>query len=677
MKYKYNISNLDCASCASKIEEKLKKDKNIINAIVNFSSLKLTVETDMKGDVLKYVLKIAKSVEPEVDITDKKVKETNILSDIIRFAIGIILGILGFILSTSNLINTIFIICAYIILLSKTFLKAIKLLIKNKTLNENFLITISCVGAYLIDKKQEGLMVITLYEIGKMLEAIAVNNSRKQVASLMDIKPEYANVRIGDEIKVLNPEDVKIGDIIIVKIGEEIPLDGIIIKGKSKVNTSALTGESVLRSVKINDEVSSGMINEEGLLEIKVTTNYENSTVNKILELVENATDKKARTENFVSKAAKIYTPLVFLLAVLFIVFGSILTNNSFSDLLYKSLTFLVISCPCAIAISVPLSYFAGIGASSKHGILIKGSDYLDSLRNIEKMVFDKTGTITTGVLKNIKINIIDKNYKEEKLKQIIVSGEKLSNHPIAKSIVDLLNNSDTIEIKDFKEHKGNGISFKVDKNDILIGNYKFCSSKEDDALFYVNINGKVVASITVTDSIKKDAKETIESLKNKGITCEMFTGDRKDAALEVAKSVGMDNVKYELLPHEKYELLDSYIKQNTFVAFVGDGINDAPTLALASIGISMGGVGASSAIEASDLVIMNDELNKINTSIEISKYTNKIIKQNLIFALFTKILVLILSAFGISSMWQAVFADVGVTLLTILNSMRIIKKNF
>lgn len=674
MKYKYNISNLDCAACALKIEEKLKKDKNIINAIVNFSSLKLTIETNMKGDVLKYVTKIVKSVEPGVDITDKKVKETNILSDIIRFAIGIILGILGFILPFNNLINTIFIICAYIILLSKTFVKAIKLLIKNRTLNENFLITISCIGAYLIDKKQEGLMVITLYEIGKMLEAIAVNNSRKQVASLMDIKPEYANVKIDSEINVLNPEDVKIGDIIVVKMGEEIPLDGIIIKGEAKVNTSALTGESVLRSVKINDEVSSGMINEEGLLEIKVTTNYENSTVNKILELVENATDKKAKTENFVSKAAKIYTPLVFLFAVLFIVFGIILTNNSFSDLLYKSLTFLVISCPCAIAISVPLSYFAGIGASSKHGILIKGSDYLDSLRNIEKIVFDKTGTITTGVLKNIKINIIDKSYTEETLKQIIVSGEKLSNHPIAKSIVNLLD-TNYIEIKDFKEHKGNGISFKVDKNDVLIGNYKFCSSKEDDALFYVNINGKLVASITVTDSIKKQAKETIESLKNRGITCEMFTGDRKASALEVAKDVGMDNVKYELLPNQKYELLDNYIKQNIFVAFVGDGINDAPTLALASIGISMGGVGSSSAVEASDIVIMNDELDKINTSIEISKYTNKIIKQNLIFALFTKVLVLILSIFGISSMWQAVFADVGVTLLTIINSMRILKK--
>lgn len=674
MKYKYNISNLDCAACVLKIEEKLKKDKNIINAIVNFSSLKLTIETNMKGDVLKYVTKIVKSVEPGVDITDKKVKETNILSDIIRFAIGIILGILGFILPFNNLINTIFIICAYIILLSKTFVKAIKLLIKNRTLNENFLITISCIGAYLIDKKQEGLMVITLYEIGKMLEAIAVNNSRKQVASLMDIKPEYANVKYDSEIKVLNPEDVKIGDIIVVKMGEEIPLDGIIIKGEAKVNTSALTGESVLRSVKINDEVSSGMINEEGLLEIKVTTNYENSTVNKILELVENATDKKAKTENFVSKAAKIYTPLVFLFAVLFIVFGIILTNNSFSDLLYKSLTFLVISCPCAIAISVPLSYFAGIGASSKHGILIKGSDYLDSLRNIEKIVFDKTGTITTGVLKNIKINIMDKSYTEETLKQIIVSGEKLSNHPIAKSIVNLLD-TNYIEIKDFKEHKGNGISFKVDKNDVLIGNYKFCSSKEDDALFYVNINGKLVASITVTDSIKKQAKETIESLKNKGITCEMFTGDRKASALEVAKDVGMDNVKYELLPNQKYELLDNYIKQNIFVAFVGDGINDAPTLALASIGISMGGVGSSSAVEASDIVIMNDELDKINTSIEISKYTNKIIKQNLIFALSTKVLVLILSIFGISSMWQAVFADVGVTLLTIINSMRILKK--
>lgn len=672
MKYKFNISNLDCVNCANKIEVALNKDKNIKNASINFSSLKLTVETDITKDVLKYVNNIIKKVEPDTTIYDKEVKEENIKSKVIVLIIGTIIGIIGLLLP--NIIGKTFVVISYILLLYKTFIKAIKLLIKEKTLNENFLITISCLGAYFIDKQSEGLMVIVLYEIGKILEGIAVNNSRKSISSLMNIKPLIATLKTTDGNVEVPPEEIKVGDTIVVKIGQRIPLDGIVKVGSAKVNTSAITGESVLRKIKVDDQALSGMIVEEGLLEINVTKDYENSTVNKILELVENASTNKAKTETFVNKAAKIYTPLVFMLAILLILYGVIFTNVPFNNWFYKALVFLVISCPCAIAISVPLSYFAGIGVSSKTGILIKGSNYLDTLKNLDRIVFDKTGTITTGKFDSININIIDKNYKEKDVEKIIYKGEALSNHPIGKSIVKLLNcsyNSD--DVKDFKEIKGNGIIFKLDNKEIKIGNYKLCNTKDVGAICYLSIDEKLIANITLTDKIKDSAKNTIENLKKRGIKCEILTGDSKENSLKISKKLNID-VKYELLPEDKYNVVNKYIKNNEIVAFVGDGINDSPTLALSHIGISMGGIGSDAAIESSDVVIMTDELNKIIDAIDISRFTNKIIKENLIFAIGIKVLVLILSALGIASMWQAVFADVGVTLLTILNSLRILK---
>lgn len=676
MKYKYNISNLDCANCAAKIEDALNKDENIKNAVVNFSNLKLTIETNMKGDVLKYVKKIAQKIEPDVVFYENEVKEENINLSIIRLVLGTVIGIIGLLIPI-KIVSLILLIIALIILLYKTAIKAIKLLIKDKTLNENFLITISCIGAFIIDKKSEGLMVIILYEIGKILEAKAVNNSRKSISNLINIKPVFANIKIKEKIKEVKPEEVNIGDIIVCKAGEKIPLDGIIIKGNAKLNTSALTGESKLKSVNVSDNVLSGVIVEDGLLEIKVTSNYENSTVNKMLDLVENATDNKAKTENFVSKAAKIYTPLVFLFAILLILFGVIFTNVPFNTWFYRALVFLVISCPCAIAISVPLSYFAGIGASSKNGILIKGSNYLDNLRNIKRIIFDKTGTITTGKFEDVKITILDKKYKREELEEIIYKGENLSNHPIAKSIVKYLNlNLDSNDVKNFKEYKGKGISYEIGKNKILIGNNKLCKTLENTKSIYVSINDNIVAKIDVQDKIKNEAKAVIKKLKNNNINVEMFTGDSREIALSVGEKIGIDSVKYELLPTDKYTLLDSYIKVNDeIIAFVGDGINDAATLALSHIGISMGGIGTDAAIEASDVVIMTDNLEKIWKAINISKYTNKIIKENLLFAIITKILILVLSALGMSNMFFAVFADVGVTLITILNTTRILKK--
>lgn len=676
MKYKYNISNLDCANCAAKIEEVLNKDENIKSATVNFSNLKLTIETDMKNDVLKYITKIARKIEPDVILYENEVKEENIKSSIIRLILGTIIGVIGLILPF-KIFSLILSIIALIILLSKTALKAIKLLIKDKTLNENFLITISCIGAFIIDKMSEGLMVIILYEIGKILEAKAVNNSRKSISSLINIKPLFANIKTKDGISEVKPEKVNIGDIIVVKTGEKVPLDGIIIKGNAKLNTSSITGESKLKSVKENDNVISGVIVEDGVLEIKVTSDYENSIVFKMLELVENATDNKAKTENFVSKVAKIYTPLVFLFALLLILFGVIFTNVPFNTWFYRGLVFLVISCPCAIAISVPLSYFAGIGASSKNGILIKGSNYLDSLRNIKKIIFDKTGTITTGKFEDIKITILDKKYKKEELEKIIYKGENLSTHPIAKSIVKYLNlKFDSNDVKNFKEYKGKGISYEIDKNKILIGNNKLCKSKENKESIYVSINNNIVAKIDVQDKIKDEAKEVIKNLKDNNINVEMFTGDSREIALSVGEKIGIDSVKYELLPTDKYNLLDSYIKQKgEVIAFVGDGINDAATLALSHIGISMGSIGTDVAIEASDVVIMTDTLEKIQKAIDISKYTSIIVKENLLFAITTKIIILVLSALGLSNMFFAVFADVGVTLITILNTTRILKK--
>ena len=519
-------------------------------------------------------------------------------------------------------------------------------------------------------------MVIILYEIGKILETIAVNNSRKSISSLMNIKPEYANLKSKNNIIKVKPEEVKLEDIIIIKQGEKVPLDGIIAKGNAKLNTAALTGESKLKEVTINDKVLSGSVNNSGLIELKVINSYENSTVSRILELVETATDRKAKTETFVAKAAKIYTPIILILAILTAIILPIF-NVNFHDSIYRALVFLVISCPCAIAISVPLSYFSGIGKASKEGILIKGSDYLDSLSNITKIIFDKTGTITTGEFSDYNLKILNNKYNKEEIINFYLRGEKLSNHPIAKSIVNIFNkNFKTNDIKNFKEVPGKGISYNVNNKKVKIGSALFCGSKENDGSIYLNINSELVAKLELFDGIKSDAKNTINNLKKIGIKTKMFTGDNKDIALNISNKVGIDETFYELLPEDKYNLLEQEIKSNKGkTAFVGDGINDAPSLALADIGISMGGVGSASAIEASDIVIMTDELGKIVEGIKISKKTNRIIKQNLIFAIGVKILVLTLSTVGITTMWQAVFADTGVTLLTILNTTRILKK--
>ena len=685
--YKFLLQNLDCANCAKKIEDKIASKPEYKEVVVNFSTLTLSFKTDKEKGVEEDIKKIVKAIEPDTVVISKDKKQIEQVQrnnkDIIRLFAGLAIYGLSVLLKQQIIISYVLLVISAITLLYRTAIKAYKQL-KGKILDENTLIIVSVIGACLVGKTMEGIMVITLYEIGKILEARAVNKTRKSISSLMDIKPEYANLKINEEIKQVSPEEVKIGDLIVIKTGEKIPLDGEIISGNAKINNSALTGESRLIDSSVGDKVLSGGIVSEGLIEIKVEKTYENSTVAQILNLVENATDKKAKTETTVSKLAKIYTPVVFVLAILVAVFMPLVVKNvTYSDSIYKALTFLVISCPCSIAISVPLSYFSGIGKASKRGILVKGSDYLDGFKDIGEVIFDKTGTITTGNFNVSKIQALTDEYSENDVLELFAIGESFSNHPIAKSIITKFEKDiDASKVKEYKEISGKGIEYQIDGKKIKIGNKNFAGEptiKEDKTgtILYLNVDGKTVGSIILSDEIKPDAKAAIDKLNKLGIITKMFTGDSKEIALEIAKQVGIAKVEYEMLPQDKYSKLEEEInnnKTNKKISFVGDGINDSPVLARADIGISMGGIGSSSAIEASDVVIMTDELLKITEGIQISKKTNRIIKQNLIFAIGVKILVLLLSILGVATMWQAVFADVGTTLITILNTIRILK---
>lgn len=677
-KYKYRLNNLDCANCANKIEERLKKENNLSDVVVNFSSLTLSF---MSNDDIKIedISNIVTKIEPEVVVTkiDEEVKENKKNYNLIRLIIGIIIALLGLYVNFNNeIINKILIIASYVILLYRTFKVAFKMLIKSHTINENALITISAIGAYFVDKQMEGLMVIILYEIGKILEEKAVNNSRNSIKNLMNIKQDFANKVVGDKTKVINVEDVKINDILIIKKGEKIPVDGIVIEGETKLNLFSLTGESDLVNKKENDEVLSGSINEGKVIKIKATKLFNDSTVSKILSLIEDATDKKSKTETFVAKMAKYYTPIVLIISVITFICFILFTDLTTYESIYRALVFLVISCPCAIAISVPLSYFTGIGVSSKNGILVKGSNYLDLLSRVNKIVFDKTGTLTSGAFNVISFNLLDSSYSEDYILKLYALGENLSNHPIAKSIMNYVNIDVNEKVKNHKEIEGLGVSYTYDDKKIKIGNNKMFDIKDDGSLnIYLSIDDKIVSSLTINDGIKEGVENTLNELSKKSIETYMFTGDSKENALSISEKLNIDKVYYELLPTEKYEKLEELLNDKDIVAFIGDGINDAPSLKRADIGISMGSIGSSSAIEASDIVIMDDDISKINKAISISNKVKKIIKENLVFSIGVKILILVLSAIGIANMWQAVFADVGVTIISILNTLRIMKK--
>lgn len=586
-----------------------------------------------------------------------------------------------------SIANILFII-SYIIVGFEIVKKAFRNITRGKIFDENFLMTVATIGAFFVGEFPEAVTVMLFYQIGELFQSFAVDKSRKSIASLMDIRPDYANLVDGDDIKKVKPDTVKIGDIILVKPGEKIPLDGIIIEGESFIDTKALTGESVPRSVKSGENVLSGTINQTGILKVKVEKEFGESTVSKILDLVENASSKKSKSENFISKFARYYTPIVVIIAVILaIVPPLIIKDSTFQTWIYRALSFLVVSCPCALVISIPLSFFGGIGRCSKEGILVKGSNYLEALANADIAVFDKTGTLTQGVfdVQKIETNSMDEN---EFLK-LVAHCEHYSNHPIADSIKKKYGEEiQTSIISDVDEIPGHGISAVIENKKVLVGNSKlmekydieFAKQNEIGTIVYVAVDGKFEGYILINDEVKKDSKQAISDLKKSGIRKTiMLTGDKKEVGENVAKELELHEVYTDLLPTDKVEKVKQLISEknghnkNSKLFFVGDGINDSPVLALSDIGIAMGGLGSDSAIEAADIVIMTDEPSKINTAIKISKKTLRIAKENIYFAIIIKILVLLLSALGVATMWMAVFADVGVSIIAILNSMRVL----
>ena len=607
--------------------------------------------------------------------------------DVIKILIALALFLIAMVIKFENewINNGIFIV-SYIIVGFEILRKAVRNIFRGKVFDENFLMSIATLGAFAIGEFPEAVAVMLFYQVGELFQDYAIDKSRKSIASLMDIRPDYANIiRDGKEEKV-DPSEVNIGDTIIIKPGEKVPLDGVAIDGKTTLDTKALTGESVPRGVEVGDQVLSGCINLNGVIKVKVTKEYGESTVSKILDLVENASSKKAKSENFITKFAAYYTPIVVIIAIILaIVPPLIIEGANFQDWLYRALSFLVVSCPCALVISIPLSFFGGIGGASKMGVLVKGSNYLEALSNAEIMVFDKTGTLTEGVFEVQNVESI--GISKEELLKIAAYAEYYSNHLISKSIKKAYNKEiDEKEIIDSKEISGKGIEAKIGNQDVLAGNEKLMNEKGIEytkcthvgSVVYVAIDGKYVGHIVIADKIKEDAKRTIEELRKNNIKeTVMLTGDRKNIGEAVAKELGIDKVYAELLPDGKVEKVEELLKTKLpkgKLAFVGDGINDAPVLAMADIGIAMGGLGADSAIEAADIVIMTDQPSKIISAIKLSKKTMRIVRENIIFAIAVKVLVLILTAVGLSSMWQAVFADVGVSVIAILNALRALR---
>lgn len=669
--YKYYLENLDCANCARKIEEALAKNENFRDVIVNFNTLTVSFKSNLV-DPFKEVVNIVKRVEADVVVYKEKQEENKKDYEILRLILAIITLILALIIKI-EVVSDVLLVISYGLLLYKTLIKAFKKIIKSHRIDENLLVSISAVGAYILGEHMEGLMVLMFYVTGKILEEKAVNRSRRSIKELLLLKVDKANLKVGERIKEVKSEDLKVGDIILVRKGEVIPVDGVIIKGTSSLDTSSLTGESVWESVGVDFKVLSGSINKGEVIEVEVTHEYKDSTAYKILELTINATNNKTRMETRVSKIASFYTPIVLGIAIIISLIWPLLFNIEFNEAIYRALTFLVISCPCALVLSVPLSYFAGIGVASKKKILVKGSNYLDEVQSVDTVVFDKTGTLTTGSFQLKKIKVFDKKYSEEDILNIVALGEAYSTHPIAKLILkEVKTELDETKVKGFKEIEGKGITYKVDNKQIKVGSASFCDTQEEGNIFVV-INDLLIAAFIFEDNIKDNALEVIRELKHKGLKTIMLTGDNETFAKTVAKKVEVDEYYAQMLPDEKFRMLEE-LKLDHKIMFIGDGINDAPSLAIANVGVSMGNVGSSGAIEASDIVIMNDDLDNILSLFKISHKTRLIVNMNLVLAIGVKVLILILAAQGMTNMWAAVFADTGLTLLTILNSLRILK---
>jgi len=693
------LEGLCCANCAAKIEYEI-NELTGVKAYVNFINKTLTIETDSYDEDLKERIKvIVHKHEPNVRVafqgTIDKTKQNLSIDDepiegelrkklLIKLVIGGALFAAGVIFNFQNWLELTIFLISYIIVGGDVVWRAIKGIASGQVFSEHFLMSIATIGAFFVGDYAEGVAVMIFYLVGELFQDKAVDHSRKSISALMNIRPDYANLKSGDELKKVSSEAVNIGDVIVVKPGEKIPLDGRVIEGYSMVDTSALTGESIPRELEPGNDALSGCINKNGVLTIEVTKDFDDSTVSKILEMVQNASRRKAPTEKFITKFARYYTPVVVFSAIaLAIIPPLVIPGAVFSDWLYRALVFLVVSCPCALVISIPLGFFGGIGGASKRGILIKGSNYLEALNDVETIVFDKTGTLTKGIFKVTEINSQNDVTNEELIKYAAYA-ESYSNHPIATSIMKAYTNEiDQKTIEKHQEIPGHGIKVTVGGKEVLAGNNRLMNSEQiiyNDVetlgtVLHIAINHHYAGNIVISDELKEDSAHAIKTLKSIGIKkTVMLTGDLKTVGDKIGKQLGLDEVYSELLPGDKVdklEFLETKKSPKGKLAFVGDGINDAPVLARADIGIAMGGLGSDAAIEAADIVIMNDEPSQIVTAIKIAKKTRNIVMQNIVFALGIKAIFLVLSTFGLATMWQAVFADTGVTLIAVFNAMR------
>jgi len=718
----YILEGLSCANCAAKIEKEVVKLNEVLEASINLMEQKLTVLlkegvalTDGGLELSIKIKKIVKRIEPSVEVIEVKDEKSSgsdahaeavghahagkdkkkakgrkpeingSLKDLVRIGAAIALSVVLSAVDTSETINLAGFILAYAIAGNEICIKAIKNLVNGQLFDENFLMAVASIGAFLIGDRLEAVSVLIFYDIGEMLQDMAVDRSKKNIEDLMDIRPDYANKISGDNVRVVAAESIIKGDMILVKPGERIPLDGIVLKGSSYVDAKALTGESVPVQVHEGDEVLAGSVNQNGVLHVRVTKPYTESTVSKILELVRNASSKKAQSEKFITKFARIYTPAVVFAAVAVAIIPPLLNFGPFRVWLYRALSFLIISCPCALVISIPISYFGGIGGGARHGVLVKGSNYLDALQKIDTVVFDKTGTLTKGVFEVTKIAPAE-GVDEKKLLLYAAVAEKNSNHPIAKSIVSYYRaqyKTEPEQADKLVELAGQGVMANFKKQTILAGNDKLMKSqrisaagaKEAGSIVHVAVDGKYLGYIVISDLLKPDAALAVKRLKDLGVRRTiMLTGDRRESAELVATQCRLDEYRAQLLPQDKVACFEKYKYEaggRGNVVFVGDGINDAPVLAAADIGIAMGGIGSDAAIEAADVVIMNDNPATIATAVTIARKTRKIVIQNIIFALGVKLLIMVLAFFGITSIWFAIFADVGVALLALINAMR------
>ena len=705
----YLLENLGCANCAAKMEEQINKLGEIKNVSVNFVTKTLFIEvlaTKAESQLIEEINQIVTRIEPDVVVYDKnsleqrrsaeKQKNTKKLTlksldqEIIKIALAIAIFAVALIFPFYSLIELSLFVLSYIIAGHKVLLRAVRNIFRGQLFDENFLMTLATLGAFAIGEYPEAVAVMLFYLIGEYFQDLAVDRSRKSITDLLKIKSDYANLATEKEIIKVIPESVKRGDTIIVKPGEKIPLDGEIISGSSTVDTSNITGEAVPRGVKSGDTVLSGFVNNYGLLTVRVTKEYKESTVARILDLVQNASSKKAPTENFITKFAKYYTPFIVVFALLVAFIPPLLfADASLADWVYRALIFLVISCPCALVISIPLGFFGGIGAASKNGILIKGGNYLEALNYVDTIVFDKTGTLTEGVFK-VTQKTPAAGFSEQELLKYAVAAETYSNHPIAKSILQAYEGEIVRDkVESFQEIAGQGIKVKIANEEILVGNNKLMLNENIKHLepiavgtvVHVAANQQYVGFLVISDQVKLDSRPAIAALKKLGIKQNvMLTGDKKEIGTKIAAELGIDQVLTELLPHQKVEKLEKLLQEKSTkskIAFVGDGINDTPALARADIGIAMGGLGSDAVIELADIVLMTDEPTKIVSAIKIAKQTKRVVWQNIFFAFGVKLIILLFGVFGLATMWEAVFADVGVALLAVLNAMRVLNANY